>query len=232
MADTIKPANIIAPSGTISHKTTVHTLSQGLIIDQLKVVLDGYPLHYDLALAPYECLAIQGKSGVGKSTLLHTLAGFETAKSGQAFWQGQDLLALPAHKRPISMLFQEHNLFEHLSVLANLRLGFQSQPDIRLIQQAAEALDIADQLSKQPTELSGGQRQRIGLIRTLLRPEPLILLDEPFAELDQDTRRKAARWTADIARKNSKTLILVTHQDEDAELIADRTLQLKASAEQ
>ncbi len=203
------------------------TASQGLVVDQLVVVLDGYRLEYNLQLAAGECLAIQGRSGVGKSTLLNTLAGFEVAKSGQALWNGKNLLKVPAQQRPVSMLFQEHNLFEHLSVLDNLKLGFQMPPSRQQLEDAALALDVADQLDKLPTELSGGQRQRIGLIRTLLRPEPLILLDEPFAELDQHTRRKAAHWTAATARAQGKTLILVTHQDEDAERIADRTLELE-----
>lgn len=201
-------------------------LQKGLIVDQLEVVLDGYKLNYDLRLAAGECLAIQGRSGVGKSTLLHTLAGFEQARSGRVLWNGDDLLRLPAHQRPVSMLFQEHNLFEHLSVMTNLKLGFSEPPGRAQFEEAAEALEVADQLDKFPTELSGGQRQRIGLIRTLLRPEPLILLDEPFAELDQHTRHKAALWTAVTARSQGKTLILVTHQDEDAERIADRTLEL------
>lgn len=199
---------------------------KGLLVEQLEVVLDGYRLSYDLKVAAGECLAIQGRSGVGKSTLLHTIAGFEQARSGRILWNGDDLLKRPAHQRPVSMLFQDHNLFEHLSVMTNLKLGFSTAPPHSVFEQAAEALGVADQLNKYPTELSGGQRQRIGLIRTLLRPEPLILLDEPFAELDPHTRHKAALWTAVTARTQGKTLILVTHQDEDAERIADRTLEL------
>lgn len=221
MTETLK----LSGTDTATMNTTA-SKHQGLVIEQLEVVLDGYRLTYDLQLAAGECLAIQGRSGVGKSTLLHTLAGFEVAKSGQALWNGEDLLKLPAHQRPVSMLFQEHNLFEHLSVMTNLKLGFDQPPSLQQIREAAEAMDVADQLDKYPTELSGGQRQRIGLIRTLLRPEPLVLLDEPFAELDQHTRQKAAVWTAVTARQTGKTLILVTHQDEDAERIADRTLVL------
>lgn len=219
MTESIK----LVGTSTATDQGAVHN---GLIVDQLEVVLDGYRLHYDLQLAAEECLAIQGRSGVGKSTLLHTLAGFERARSGRGLWNGEDLLSLPAQRRPISMLFQEHNLFEHLSVMTNLQLGFTMPPTREQLEEAAEALDVADQLDKFPTELSGGQRQRIGLIRTLLRPEPLVLLDEPFAELDQHTRHKAAIWTATTARDMKKTLILVTHQDEDAERIADRTLEL------
>ncbi|SEF48398.1 ATP-binding cassette domain-containing protein [Oceanospirillum linum] len=219
---------MIKLSGTdTTHSAAPET--QGLLVDQLVVILDGYRLQYNLQLAAGECLAIQGRSGVGKSTLLNTLAGFETAKSGQVLWQGKNLLSLSAQQRPVSMLFQDHNLFEHLSVLDNLKLGFKIPPSRQQLEEAAAALDVADQLDKQPTELSGGQRQRIGLIRTLLRPEPLILLDEPFAELDQHTRRKAAHWTAATAKTQGKTLILVTHQDEDAERIADRTLELEYS---
>lgn len=224
MTETIK---LGGTDTAIRHKA----LHSGLIVDRLEVVLDGYKLNYDLQLAEGECLAIQGRSGVGKSTLLHTLAGFEQARSGQVLWNGEDLLRLPAHQRPISMLFQEHNLFEHLSVMSNLKLGFDQAPDLSELREAAEALEVLDQLNKYPYELSGGQRQRIGLIRTLLRPTPLILLDEPFAELDQHTREKAAHWTAQTVRDQGKTLILVTHQDEDAERIADRTLELIYPAE-
>ena len=199
----------------------------GLQIHQLQVVLEGYRLYYDLSVAEGECLAIQGRSGVGKSTLLHTLAGFIRPHSGSIHWQGADLLALPADRRPVSMLFQDHNLFEHLSVRANLKLGFEQPPSEACLNAAADALEVSDQLEKQPAELSGGQRQRIGLIRTLLRPEPLILLDEPFAELDPHTRKKAVLWTRETAEKAGKTLLLITHQNEDADQLADRVLQLQ-----
>ncbi len=197
-----------------------------LEVKQLEVILDGKTLTYDMTIAAGECLAIQGESGVGKTTLLNVIAGFEQASKGRVIWQGSDLLTLPTNQRPVSMLFQEYNLFEHISVLDNLALGFSGPAPIQQLKEAAEHLGMGDQLNKMPTELSGGQRQRIGLIRTLLRPEPIILLDEPFAELDQNTRLLAARWTREIATQQGKTLLIVTHQNEDVEIVADRLIKL------
>lgn len=91
---------------------------------------------------------------------------------------------------------------------------------------AARHLGVDEQLAKKPATLSGGQRQRIALIRTLLRPEPIVLLDEPFAELDPSTREKAALWTRAQAKLAGKTVLLVTHQDEDVERVADRKIIL------
>lgn len=209
-----------------------NTDTRGLEIQQLSVQLEQLTLSYHLSVASGEILAIQGTSGVGKTTLLNTIAGFQQAQSGQLLWQGDDLLPIPANKRPVSMLFQEHNLFEHISVLDNLMLGFADQAPKEELITAAEQLGLGDQVRKMPTELSGGQRQRVGLIRTLLRPEPIVLLDEPFAELDQSTRLIAAQWTREIAKQQGKTLLLVTHQQEDVEIVADRAIQLSSDNQQ
>lgn len=203
-----------------------NSIENKLEIKQLEVILDGKTLTYDMTIEVGECLAIQGESGVGKTTLLNVITGFEQTSKGQVIWQGNDLLTLPTNQRPVSMLFQEYNLFEHISVLDNLALGFSGPAPKQQLKEAAEHLGMGDQLNKMPTELSGGQRQRIGLIRTLLRPEPIILLDEPFAELDQNTRLLAARWTREIATQQGKTLLIVTHQNEDVEIVADRLLLL------
>ena len=197
-------------------------MSEGLLINRLIVNYGVSDLHYQLNVEPEECLAIQGESGVGKTTLLHVIAGFQAARQGEVLWQGRDILKLQADQRPVSMLFQEHNLFEHLTVWQNLTLGFHDSIPEQALRQAAEQLLVAEQLNKLPGELSGGQRQRIGLIRTLLRPEPLILLDEPFAELDAQTRQLAAQWVREVALKENKTLLLVTHHQEDVEIVADR----------
>lgn len=197
-----------------------------LEINNLIIQRDGQPLHYQLAVAEGEILAIQGRSGVGKSTLLGALAGFVETKSGDMRWQGQSLTALAADQRPVSMLFQDHNLFEHLSALDNMQLGFPGPAPTEALLKAARALEVDELLQKKPTELSGGQRQRIAIIRTLLRPEPIVLLDEPFAELDQHTRQRAANWVKQTAKQAGKTVLLVTHQQEDVTQVADRLLEL------
>lgn len=197
-----------------------------LEIENLAIERDGALLHYQLSVATGEILAIQGRSGVGKSTLLSALAGFVEPCQGDMRWQGRSLLGLPAEQRPVSMLFQDHNLFEHLSVRENLQLGFSGKAPTDALDAASVALQVSDLLDKKPPTLSGGQRQRIAIIRTLLRPEPIVLLDEPFAELDPSTRQLATHWTLHSARAQQKTVLLVTHQQEDVTLLADRAIEL------
>lgn len=196
-----------------------------LSVDQLNIVYPDWQRSYSFTAEQGERLAIKGPSGIGKSTLLLCLAGFIGPASGTARWQDQDLLALEPHQRPISMLFQEDNLFEHLSVEHNLKLGLR-QESFEQLKSAVEHLGIEEQLGKLPGQLSGGQRQRVGLIRTLLRPEPLVILDEPFAELDAETRVRALEFSRKQIEAEGKTLLLITHQDEDIAALATRTLHL------
>jgi thiamine transport system ATP-binding protein len=195
-----------------------------LDINQLKINLGQQKLSYHQQINSGDIVTLQGVSGVGKSSLLLCIAGFIKASEGSITWQDIDISKLAVEKRPVAMLFQENNLFEHINVFKNACLGINftdSASATRTITEAAEKLQIADQLTKMPTQLSGGQRQRVGLLRTLLRPEPIILLDEPFAELDSYTRSIAANWVASIAKSENKTLLLVTHQVEDVETLAD-----------
>ena len=197
-----------------------------LKVSQLIIERDGKRLSYDLQLEEGRILAIQGLSGVGKTTLLSAIAGFVEPVEGLIFWQGERLNSLPVEQRPVSYLFQDHNLFEHLSVMDNLLLGFGGVAPRAQIVEAADILQVADQLEKRPGELSGGQRQRIALIRTMLRPESLVLLDEPFAELDPKTRELSTQWVRDKAKSLGKTVLMVTHQLEDVDRVADECLVL------
>lgn len=207
-----------------------------LEIDQLEVQWKEVSLKYDFTVEAGEILTIQGRSGVGKTTLLNVIAGFEQAAKGDVRWQGKSLLKLKVTKRPVCMLFQEHNLFEHLSVWQNLQFGMGGVDDMegtnsqgsleQRIRDGAEVLEVADQLDKSPMKLSGGQRQRIALLRTLLRPEPIVLMDEPFAELDATTRLIANDWVRATSKVGGKTVLLVTHQDEDVARVGDRNLLL------
>ena len=197
-----------------------------LEIDQLEVSWKDVSLNYNFTVETGEILTIQGRSGVGKTTLLNVVAGFEKVSQGDIRWQGKSILPLKVTQRPVSMLFQEHNLFEHLSVWQNLQFGLEGGDIERRIRQAADVLEVADQLDKSPLKLSGGQRQRIAILRTLLRPEPIVLLDEPFAELDSTTRLIANDWVRETAKAGNKTVLLVTHQDEDVVRVGDRNLLL------
>ncbi|MEZ5476550.1 MAG: ATP-binding cassette domain-containing protein [Thiolinea sp.] len=203
-----------------------------LQVDELKFRWKEQAFHYDFRLAAGSTLAIQGRSGIGKSTLLELIAGFIHPDSGDIRWQGQSLLPLSVEQRPVSMLFQTHNLFEHISVLQNLQLGWPErvnrERDSR-IRSAAGQLGVGELLLRSPASLSGGQRQRIALLRTLLRPEPLVLLDEPFTGLDSTTRQQALTWVRETAQAQNKTLLLVTHQDEDVRQLADQVLVLEGN---
>ena len=198
-----------------------------LEIDHLEVSWKGVSLNYSFTVETGEILTIQGRSGVGKTTILNVIAGFEQASKGDVRWQGKSILPLKVTQRPVSMLFQEHNLFEHLSIWQNLQFGLVGDDIEQRIRQAAEVLEVTDQLDKSPLKLSGGQRQRIAILRTLLRPEPIVLLDEPFAELDSTTRLIANDWVRDTAKAGNKTVLLVTHQDEDVVRVGDRNLLLE-----
>jgi len=199
-----------------------------LRVEKLRIYYPDWQREYDLIAEQGERLALKGPSGMGKTTLLMALAGFIAPISGSASWLGNDLLALPPEKRPIAMLFQDDNLFEHLSVAQNLRLGLTQEAFNEQLPRALSRLGLEGQLSKRPGQLSGGQRQRVGLVRTLLRPEPLVILDEPFAQLDAETRTLAIGFTLEQVVQSNKTLLLITHQDEDIAALATRTLHLDA----
>ena len=190
----------------------------------------GPELEFQTELAAGEILAVTGPSGVGKSTLLNLLAGFLAPSQGQIRWQGQSLLGLAPADRGISMLFQSHNLFDHLSAAANIDLGISpnrkpSTEQQRLRDQAMEALGIAGLQSRQPGQLSGGQQQRVALARCLISPRPLVLLDEPFSALDAASRQDALEALLTL-QKQGKTLVFVTHEPQDIAVLGAQQYDL------
>ena len=189
----------------------------GLQINNLLVSYPDWEYCYDLNVSDQSRVALLGQSGIGKTTLLLAIAGFAPIKSGEMRFNDQVITDLPPEERPVAMLFQEDNLFEHLTIQQNLRLGLDKHqnPDKR-IQEAMQELNLLDHLNKMPNQLSGGQRQRIGIIRTLLRPEPIIVLDEPLTGLDSETKEKVLDWIDRQLTEQQKMLIMVTHQRSEA----------------
>lgn len=194
---------------------------------------------YDFEMKPAECVAIVGKSGSGKSTLLEMMAGFLIPNSGDILWGQESLIDLPPDKRPISILFQEANLFNHLSVYKNISLGLNVQDNHSSMKQvgqnaatdtviddALKKLDLIDFKHRLPESLSGGQRQRIGLLRCLLRKKPILLLDEPFSGLNTELRDEFKQWIMDYKNDNQAYVVWVTHDMNDVEGVASRYFQM------
>ncbi|MEP3561840.1 MAG: ATP-binding cassette domain-containing protein [Marinobacter sp.] len=180
---------------------------------------------YHFSLHPGRCVAIHGASGSGKTTLLNLIAGFLQPDSGQILWQGKPIQNLEPWNRPVTSVFQEHNLFEHLDVATNIGLGL--HPGLKLtsdqkqsIVQGLERTGLAGFGSRMPGDLSGGQRQRVALVRAILRRQPLLLLDEPLTGLDSEAK-DSLRAMLQEEKSRGVALILASHDEDDRKLLAD-----------
>lgn len=173
-----------------------------------------------------------GPSGCGKSTVLNIIAGLEQAEPGLIIeLDGQRIESLPPAKRNIGMVFQSGALFNHLTVGDNVAYGLISQgikkKEARA--RAAEYLkhfDLEGFENRMPQNLSGGEKQRVALARTLITQPKLVLLDEPFSALDTDLRHRMAQWLRDQQKKLGFTAIMVTHDQQEAQTVADKIVRM------
>ena len=183
---------------------------------------------FDLDVADGEVVSLIGPSGSGKSTLLNLIAGFLVPGGGQIRLDGLSIESLPASRRPVSIVFQQHNLFPHLDLYTNVALGV--DPSLRLtssqiesVRAALERLGLANLQHRKPGALSGGQRQRVALARALVRRRKILLLDEAFAALGPALRAELIELVKSLVRENGMTALLVSHQPRDALLASERT---------
>jgi thiamine transport system ATP-binding protein len=198
-----------------------------LVIENCRLSWPDFAADYSLTVKAGHLCAVIGPSGGGKTTLLHMIAGFETPESGTLTLEGQNLLPLEPAKRPVAIVFQDHNLFPHLNVAQNVGLGL--RPSLRLaddekllIEETLEAVGLEGFGTRRPGEMSGGQRQRVALARALVSGRPLILLDEPFSSLDPTLRRDMILLVDEMRRKRPVTILMTIHTPEDAAGVADQ----------
>lgn len=201
-------------------------MTEGLWLDGLRLEQDGFRLSADLSLKPGQVTAVLGPSGEGKSTLLSAIAGFLAPVAGRVVWDGRDLTQVPPGSRPISILFQDHNLFPHLTVNQNLGLGLHptlrlTQADKAKVEWVLDRVGLADLGDRRPGALSGGQQSRAALGRALLAERPLVLMDEPFAALGPGLKAEMLDLAVEVLGSAGRTLVMVTHDPEDARRIAD-----------
>ena len=187
------------------------------------------PMRFTLTAQQGEMIAILGPSGAGKSTLLNLIAGFLPPARGAMTINGHDHTHTPPSQRPVSMLFQENNLFTHLTVRQNIGLGM--DPGLKLtaaqrerLEDIARQMGLMDFIDRLPGELSGGQRQRVALARCLVREQPILLLDEPFSALDPALRQEMLQLVKDVCQQKQLTMLMVSHSVEDAARIAPRSV--------
>lgn len=200
-----------------------------LQLDQVQIRNDGFELAANWSVGPGQKVAVIGPSGAGKSTLLNAIAGFLPVLSGRLRWGGQDISDVPPGERPVAMLFQDGNLFPHLSVAQNVGLGI--RPDLRLskedqkrVRAALDRVGLSGFGDRKPGSLSGGQKSRAALARVLVQARPLLLLDEPFAALGPALKRDMLDLVSDLVGETGATLLMVSHDPEDAKRIADQTI--------
>lgn len=203
-----------------------------LALEHLVFRYEDMAMEFDALFPPRAFTAVIGPSGAGKSTLLNLIAGFETPLSGRVLMDGADITALPPDRRPVSMIFQDNNVFAHLDVRRNVALGLFAGR--RLPAGEAERVDAAladvgltPLAHRKPGEISGGERQRIAVARALLRDRPVLLLDEPFAALGPALRRDMLDLVRARQQARGLTVIMVTHQPGDAVHAASHTAYLE-----
>jgi spermidine/putrescine transport system ATP-binding protein len=186
-----------------------------------------------LTIEPGEFVSLLGPSGCGKTTLLRMIAGFLQADQGTIAIDGQDISALPPHKRPLNTVFQNYALFPHLTVLENVaygprRAGAGKTDAGNLAREALALVGLVDLAARYPREMSGGQQQRVALARAIVNKPKLLLLDEPLSALDLQLRKRMQIELKQIQEKIGVAFVFVTHDQEEAMAMSDRIAVMHA----
>ena len=202
-----------------------------LELQNLRIRQGSFQLTASLRGLDAKIYAIMGPSGAGKSTFLAALAGFLSVSSGAVLWNGQNITGLRPAQRPMAMLFQDNNLFPHLSAERNVALALTQRRYLSPIRQeqvkaALSRVGLSGFEAYKPGELSGGQQSRVALARVLLQDKSILLLDEPFTALGPALKNEMLDLLQTLTQERQATVLMVTHDPNDALRIADETLLL------
>lgn len=206
-----------------------------LELSAISLSLGSHRFAFDLSVEPGTLVAVTGPSGSGKTTLFNLIAGFETPEAGLLLIDGKDVTRLRPSLRPISLVFQDNNLFAHLDVFTNVALGVSpalrlSSEDRERVSDALSRVGLAGFETRLPSTLSGGERQRVAFARVLVRRRPLVLLDEPFAALDPDLRVQMGELLLDLQRTEGFTVLMITHDREEARRLAQCFVRIETGS--
>ncbi|WP_298259576.1 ATP-binding cassette domain-containing protein [uncultured Litoreibacter sp.] len=200
-----------------------------LTFEKVEIWQGKFRLSADFSIETGARVSVIGPSGAGKSTLLSALSGFVSVAGGHIRWQGRDITNAAPADRPLAMVFQDSNLFPHLTAAQNVGLGL--KPDLKLslseqssVEDALNRVGLNGYGDRKPAALSGGQQSRIALARVLLRDKPLMVLDEPFAALGPALRAEMLALVGEIATERGLTVLMVTHDPKDARQLGGSTV--------
>ncbi|KRB62872.1 thiamine ABC transporter ATP-binding protein [Rhizobium sp. Root708] len=210
-------------------------MADGIEMQDVRLRLGQHSFRFDCKLPRGAVIAVTGPSGAGKSTFLNLLAGFDMPEEGRILVAGDDVTREHPSRRPVSLVFQDNNLFAHLDVFTNVGLGIDpslklSARDRSAISEALTKVALDNFEKRMPSTLSGGERQRVAFARALVRKRPLLLLDEPFAALDPALRNDMAALLLDLHRETNNTVVIVSHDPDEVRKIADHAIFIDAGS--
>ncbi|MBL0374116.1 ATP-binding cassette domain-containing protein [Rhizobium sp. KVB221] len=206
-------------------------MTPALRLEHVTAHLGARTFDYDLALEGPQIVAITGASGSGKSTLFHLIAGFQEPSGGSISMNGAEVTGIAPGKRPLTYIFQDHNLFAHLDVQKNVALGISptltlSAGDSDAISRALTDVGLSGFEKRMTQALSGGEKQRVAFARALVRRRPFLLLDEAFASLDEELRHQMGDLLTRLQRQNAMMVLMISHDRREVVRIADQVVEI------